>query len=302
MLFYILYPLLWLLAWLPLPILYVFADVLCPLLHYVVRYRVCTVRTNITKAFPEKDARERRRIERRFYHHLCNYIVETLWMLHATPLQIRRRINFDNLQVLYDAIAEGHDIIALFGHYCNWEWVCSIPLSMRADIQIGTIYKPLKNKNFDRFCIKLRSRFGTECIPRQRTLRVIAAHKQAQRPYVLAFIADQTPSVNNIHFWTQFLHQDTPFITGWEQIARRTNDTVVFLEMQRVRRGHYHCSIHRLAVQPATSKPFAATQCYAQMLEANIRLQPELWLWSHRRWKHHRNNHEVPTATLSPMD
>ncbi|HKL96010.1 MAG TPA: lysophospholipid acyltransferase family protein [Paludibacteraceae bacterium] len=288
-LFYITYSFLWVVAWLPLPLLYVISDITYFLIYHVARYRVKTTRENLLNAFPEKTKQERHKLEQKFYHHLCDYGFETIRFIHISEAEIRRRITFENTELLEKFAAQGDSIIALFGHYCNWEWVASLPLHFNNTISVSTLYKTLKNKDFDQFFIDLRSRFGTYCYPKQKVLRGMAELKKQNKQFVLAFIADQTPSWNNLHYWTTWLNQETPFLTGWESIARKTNYPVVFLEMHKVKRGYYQCKLELLCENPKETAPFELTEKYARRMERNILVAPEFWLWSHKRWKYHKN-------------
>lgn len=288
-LFYITYAILWVVAWLPLPILYVLSDISYFLVYHVARYRVKTTRQNIRNAFPEKTDKERRKLEHRFYHHLCDYGFETIHMMHISEKEISRRITFENSELLEQLAQDGKSAIALFGHYCNWEWVCSLPLHLHDKLNVSTLYKTLKDDDFDRFFIDLRSRFGTHCYPKQKVLRGMVELQKMGKPFVLAFIADQTPSWNNLHYWTTWLNQDTPFLTGWETIAHKTNHPVIFLEMHKVKRGYYQCRVELLCDEPQKEEPFTLAEKYARRMEQNILDAPEFWLWSHKRWKYHRN-------------
>ena len=288
-LFYITYSLLWVVAWLPLPILYVLSDITYFFIYHVARYRVKTTRQNLQNAFPEKTEKERRKIEQKFYRHLCDYGFETIRFIHISEEEIRQRITFENSELLESFAAQEKSIIALFGHYCNWEWVASLPLHLHDTMSVSTLYKTLKNEDFDRFFINLRSRFGTYCYPKQKVLRGMVELKKLNKQFVLAFIADQTPSWNNLHYWTTWLNQDTPFLTGWETIAHKTNYPVVFLEMHKVKRGYYKCKMELLCENPKDAAPFELAETYARRMEKNILVAPEFWLWSHKRWKYQKN-------------
>lgn len=289
-LFYITYAFLWVVAWLPLPILYLLSDFTYFIIYYLVRYRVKTTRQNIRRAFPTQTSAEQRKIERDFYHHLCDYGLESIHMMHMSDREMRKHVNFKNTDLLIELGKENKSIIALFGHYCNWEWVSSLPLYTHDSLNISTLYKTLTNPYFDQFFINLRSRFGTYCYPKQRVLRGMSELKSLNKPFVLAFIADQTPSGNGLHFWTNWLNQDTPFFTGWETIAHKINCPVVFLEMRKIKRGYYQFTVEMLCEKPNEQKPFELTEQYARRMEQNILINPAYWLWSHRRWKHHRTN------------
>lgn len=286
--FYIIYAFLWTIAWLPLSVLYLLSDFAYLIIYRVVRYRVKVTRANLSRSFPQKTTKELRLLERRFYRHLCDYGVETIWLLHASAKAISKHIIFDNIELFDEAYKQKKDVIAVFGHYGNWEWVSSLPIHTNPAVTIETLYRPLKNKDFDKFFLNLRSRWGCVCVDKNRVVRHILQNKKSKIPFVLAFIADQTPSVNNLHYWTNFLNQDTPFLTGWEAIARKTDDYVVFLNVHRKKRGYYHCYIELISASPAQTAEFELAEKYARLMERNILENPAYWLWSHRRWKHQR--------------
>lgn len=288
-LFYITYGILWVVAWLPLSILYVLSDITYFLIYHVARYRVKTTRTNLQNAFPEKTEQERRKIEQKFYRHLCDYGFETIRFIHISEKEICRRITFKNIELIRELAAQDKSMIALFGHYGNWEWIASLPLHLGDLISVSTLYKTQKNRDFDHFFVNLRSRFGTHCYSKEKVLRGMVELKKLNKQFVLAFIADQTPSGNNLHYWTTWLNQDTPFLTGWEAIARKTNHSVVFLEMHKVKRGYYECKFELMCDNPKEKEPYELVEIYARRMEQNILDAPEFWLWSHKRWKYHRN-------------
>ncbi len=285
--FYILYAVLWTISLLPLRVLYVFSDFFYLIVYRVVRYRVKVTRNNLRNAFPEKTDAQRLEIEREFYRHLCDYVVETLRTLHMSDAEISTHIRFENPEVLDNYALQGRNVFAVFGHYGNWEWITSLPLHVR-ELSVSTLYKTLRNKAMDEFFIKLRSRYGTHCYARKQVLRGIVELKRMKRPFVMAFIADQTPSGNNVHYWTTWLNQDTPFLSGWEAIARKQNEPVVFLNMSKIERGHYVCRFETLCENPAQTQPNELVEKYARRMEQNILENPAYWLWSHKRWKYHR--------------
>lgn len=81
LLYHTLYGCWWLLSLLPLRVHYVLSDFLYLILYKLLGYRIRVVRNNLTTSFPEKSVEELRHIERRFYHSLCNYFVETVKMM-----------------------------------------------------------------------------------------------------------------------------------------------------------------------------------------------------------------------------
>ena len=288
---WLLYGLVWLLSLLPLGILYWLSDVLYVLLYYVAGYRRKVVRSNLEHAFPEKSPQEILRIEKRFYRHLCDIFVEMYRMWHMSAKEIRKRCVFLNNEVLRRYFDEGKSVIVVLGHYGNWEWMASYSLWMPAGIDFYTLYKPLHNPVFDRMMYKIRSRFGAEPVPKNDILRKIVEDRRAGRSFFAAFIGDQTPNKANLNFWMEFLNQDTPVLIGTEKIACKFDLPVISLRMRRVKRGYYEVDIKNLTDSPKQLEYGELTRMHTRMLEQYIREEPELWLWSHRRWKHKREEH-----------
>ncbi len=276
----------WLFTLLPFRVLYVISDLLQPLIWHVVRYRRKVVEANLKNAFPEKSPEERRKIARRFYSHFTDLFLETVKALHMTPGQILRRFvvrdtgEFDRL---YD---QGRDIVALCSHYNNWEWLSAVQLYTRH--QIITIYKPLTNKYFDKFILKLRTKYGTCATPMQNIIRELLRFRSENTRTMSGFIADQTPPRGDNNFWTTFLNQQTAFYRGAEKVAVKYDMAVVFVKVFKVRRGYYELDYSVITENPRSEEPDRITAAYASRLEEMIRTQPEYWLWSHRRWKYKR--------------
>ncbi|MBR1733236.1 MAG: lysophospholipid acyltransferase family protein, partial [Alloprevotella sp.] len=117
--------------------------------------------------------------------------------------------------------------------------------------------------------------------------RILALRSQGQKS-IIGFISDQSPQPVNIHDWVDFLHQDTPVFTGTERIAKKVDAAIFFADVQRLRRGRYHCTFRPLSTDVRALPDYQLTELYMRQLEGIIRRQPTLWLWSHKRWKHQR--------------
>ena len=288
LLYYIIYPLWYLLSLLPLGVLYILSDALFHLLYHLLRYRRRIVHKNLVESFPEKSEAEIRQVERGFYHFFCDYIVESLKMMTISPEEMKRRMVFKGIEQFDEVVEAGGSCALYLGHYCNWEWVSSVPLWVTPKAKCGQIYHPIENPEFDRLFLKQRGRMGAVSIPMNDTLREILRYRSEHQPVIIGYISDQVPHWRNIHHWCDFLHHDTPVLTGTERIVRKVNHAVFYLEMTRLRRGYYEGEIKLITREPQSLPEYAITTRYFQMLEASIRRRPEFWLWSHNRWKRGR--------------
>ncbi len=269
----------------PLKLLYVLSDGLFYLVYYVVRYRRPLVRKNLTSSFPDKSEGEIVKIEKGFYSWFCDYIVETLKLFTMSKEQMCRRMVFRNTEAIEKAVAEGRSCAVYLGHYGNWEWISSLPLWVSDKATCLQIYHVLENKAFEALFLRVRSRMGSDSIPMEDTLKSIIRRKAEGQRMVIGFIADQVPLWNSIHYWSNFLHHDTPVFTGTERIAKHQDMAVFYLDVTRPKRGYYEAEFKLVSDKIQEEPKFAVTESYMKLLEATIRRAPQYWLWSHNRWK-----------------
>lgn len=284
------------LARLPLGALYVLSNALAPVVHHVARYRLNTVRDNIAKCFPELDHKERRRIEKRFYRNFTDYAVETVKLLHISDEEMKRRFTWNGLEHVERLFGQGKSIVAYFSHCGNWEWAPSVTLnsSYTPDTIAGPddkpaafcqVYRPLRNKTADALWLHLRSRFNPRSFPKATVLRDLLRLRRSGVPSITGFMSDQKPSHGDPTLPLLFMGRPTAMITGTETLARKLDMAVVYWDIRRTARGHYHIEIVPLTDSAASTPQGWLTREYARLLEATIRRQPDSWLWSHKRWK-----------------
>ena len=282
--YYLFYGINWILTLLPLPVLYIFSDLLYIVLYYIVAYRRKVVADNLRNSFPEKSDAERKTIEKKFYRHLADLIIETFKSTHMSKATQRKRYTYSNLEIIDKLREEKRDIIAVLGHYNNWEWPTLLPYYLKYKTII--IYKPLQNKYFNRFINNHRSEYGIVLTPTSMVIREIINFRRNNINTVSVFISDQIPSKGDIKYWTTFLNQDTAVFTGAGKIASKYDMAMVFFHVQKVKRGHYNLNIELLYDHTAGLSEDVITETHVKRLEEIIREKPEFWIWSHRRWKH----------------
>lgn len=278
----------YLLSLLPFRLLYGLSDFLYVIMYHVAGYRKGVVRKNLNRSFPGKSEAERKQIERKFYHWLCDYFMESIKLLSISEKELRRRFTITNSAEIEQCFEEGQSTAAILGHYCNWEWLSCVGIDLPSNRKVGLIYHPLRNKYFDKLFIALRSHMGGVTVPKQDILRYLIRYKRDGIMSLFGYIADQGPKMGNIHLWLDFLHQDTPVFTGAERIMRKMNNAVFYVEMTRPKRGYYTCTYHLITREPAKLPEHEITRRFFQLLEQTIEKRPEFYLWSHNRWKRTR--------------
>jgi KDO2-lipid IV(A) lauroyltransferase len=284
--YFVALPFIYLLAILPFPLLYFFSDGVYVLLYHVLGYRRKIVRENLTNSFPEKLQQEIVEIEKRFYRYFCDLFLETFKTLTISKEDMVKHCRFepDTLSIFNQLAEENQSFMVVMGHFGNWEWGGNT-FSICCKHQLYVIYHPLSNKYFNGLVYRMRTRFGTRLIPMKDTLRDMLKNRGELN--ATAFIADQSPLPDRA-YWMHFMNQDTPVFLGIEKIALKIRYPIVYITIRRVKRGHYNVFAERIELPSQLQKTGTITEIHTRRLEADIRSQPENWLWTHRRWKHER--------------
>jgi len=274
--------LLYLFSLLPFWLLYIISDFLYVLIYYITRYRRRVAEENLRNSFPEKTKAELKAIEKLFFRYFADFIVETVKAISISEQELKRRVILTNPEVISNYYAQGRNIIAVGGHYCNWE-LAGLNFYFYTDKKFMIVYKPLSNAIFDKFFYRIRSRFGTIPVSMRQTLRKVVEVKKELS--AIALLGDQTPSREEVNQLVEFLNQPTPVFQGIEKLAMSTDSVVVYYDMKRIKRGYYSYTLIPLFEEPKKTAPLEITKVHVKHLEDIIKREPQYWLWSHRRWK-----------------
>ena len=269
---------------------YVVENLIFVLLRYCLRYRMKVVKTNLRNSFPEKDERELAVIRRRFYRTLAEIFVDTINLAGLTPEKGRSLLTVKGLEEQKERVG-GRDWIAMTAHFGCWEYCSFWGLYDPTQIVVA-VYHPLRSRIVEAFYQRLRNGDYATTVAMKESLRFYLRNRAGGiggRNLVMGLIADQNPPRRPDSRWFRFLNQVTIFFDGGEKLALRCQLPVYFVKMERLRRGRYEMSFELIYDGKEEVAEYEITQRYVRMLEAEIRRRPELWMWSHRRWKHKRN-------------
>lgn len=261
------------------------SDLLYLVVYYLVGYRRKVVRDNLQQCFKDKSAAEQKRIEKRYYHHLCDLLVEgTYNLLFATPPYLKKHYHIVDRRILDSYYEHGQTVILLSAHYGNWEYmVTSLNMQLlHHGIGVG---KPLNDKLTASFITRRRTRYGTQVVDQTDVRQHVAFYDKYHVPCALMMLGDQSPRNPHRSYWTTFLGRDTAFLYGAENFARKYNYPVLYYHVKRVKRGYYELTFTPLCEHPLEVPQYSIVENYVRRLEHDILQQPEYWLWSHRRWK-----------------
>lgn len=275
------------LSLLPLGVLYLLSDALYFLLYRVMNYRSKVVLGNLRHAYPNRSEAEIKAIADQFYRHFCDLIVEAIRVFSMPEAEAIRRFEMLNPEALQAYYEQGRHVVAVAGHYANWE-IASVALPGQMKHILSAIYSPLKNQFLDQKVQASRSRYGTVMASKRRVTEYFDDLPN-QPPTLVTFLSDQSPSSPILHLhWTTFLRRETGVLLGAEKYATRYDFPVVYLRVRRRRRGYYEVAVIPLEEHPTQAEPYSITERHTRLLETEIDRDPAFWLWTHRRWKHQR--------------
>ena len=237
---------------------------------------------NLSIAFPEKTELERTAIAKKFYRNLIDMFIETIKMLSMSMKSLEKRF-IGNWEVVNRNFPSGKSVQIHVGHNFNWEWGNTV-MAKNTPFKLLAVYMPFTNKAIERLFYKLRTRHGAIFLRATRMKEDFLPHKKTQ--YVLGLVADQNPGRPDNAWWFNFFSRPTPFAKGPAKAALENDTAIVFAFIHKLRRGYYEAVFSQPIQNPATLTEQEITRQFVVYLEDVIRQHPDMWLWSHRRWKH----------------
>ncbi len=284
LLYLVLYPLLWCLSILPFRLLYIVSDFSYLVVYYIIGYRKKTVRNNLALAFPDLSREQRLSIEKKSFRHLCDMFLEMIKTMTISEEEMSRRFKFTNLEVYHNLEKKQKSIALLCGHYASYEWV----ISMNKHITFNgyAIYKRIANRHFDKLVRDIRSRFKAYLITTKETIPMIQKNQAEGILGLYGFASDQSPKASKAFHWADFMGIRTPVHTGAEMLAKKFDMNVVFLRVEKIKRGFYEATFEEMVANPREVPDYGITEMFLKGVEKQIRNAPEFYLWTHKRWKH----------------
>lgn len=273
---------------LPFSVLYFVSNIVYLITYYVIGYRKKVVRKNLTNSFPHLSEPELLVIEKKFYKHFADFLVESAKSVSISDKAIKERCALINPEILHKYYEDNKSVIVLCGHYNNWEYY-AVGIAQQMKHNTIAAYKPLKNKFFDTVILKSRQRFGMKMMSMREIPRYFARSEQRQ-PTLSIMVNDQSPGNPKTAYWNTFLNQETGWMKGAEKLAAKYNQAVLFGCIRKKKRGFYEVTFYPISDDVKNEAEGYVLDKHAEYLEMVINEHPEYWLWSHKRWKHKNPN------------
>lgn len=241
---------------------------------------------NLKNSFPQKTEKEIQLLTKQFYKHFADVIFETIKLISMSDKELKAHTVYTaHAQELFkEFVSKNLSFVAVLGHCGNWEWVATAYQLYSTQPLLG-VYHPLSNKEFDALMLKLRNRNGAIITPMQRVYRKLIELHSQQKSVVVGLIADQAAPPES-SYWTTFLNQDTAVFNGAETMAYKLNIPLMYVHVKKTKRFYYEVDLINVSEKVSGKVAGELTAAHVKSLEKNILIEPHLWLWTHKRWKH----------------
>jgi len=263
---------------------------------YLAKYRRDVAIRNLTRIYPERDRRWRQRIARESFAEMGRTILEIPHVYLRSKAFLQSRIQVEGEDEFLAAMARGKGVFNILCHHSNME-MCGLMYAARGS-DVDIIYRVLNQPLLDAFVKQGRERFGISMHSRQEGLRWLP--RALKQGHSVAILLDQHLSGG----------MPVPFLghlantTTLPAIFVLKHDTPVFgLALHRIGKDfRFRLQFWRIDMPAITGDKnadiYRIMQCIGKSFEPVINQRPELWLWSHQRWKLLEENHKEITEVV----
>ena len=285
LLIYILtYPIIWFISILPFKVLYIISDGVYLLIYYIIGYRKKAVLDNLKLAFPNKPLNELIETRKKFYHHFVDMFLEMVKSFTISKEGVYKHYKYTNIDFFTELFKDGKSVVLVGPHYANWEWIMS--LDSFVDYKGYAAYTKVNNKYFNKKTLKSREKFGTNLVPTSKIISEIIFNKKNNIQAMYGLLSDQSPQLKRTFYWRTFFGVKVPVHTGAEMLAKKYDLNVVYMNVQKIKRGFYETTFSLITNDATKYSDYELTDIFIDKVEAQVRKQPEYYFWTHKRFKH----------------
>jgi KDO2-lipid IV(A) lauroyltransferase len=243
---------------------------------------------NLAAAYGDAmSARERSRLTRRVFAHFGMVGAECLLMPRRRPSDLERLVEYEGVDHLRKAFLKGKGVFVFSGHFGNWEMVALMQGFLGYPMAMVT--RPLDNPLLEDLLARGRTRSGNEVIHKRSAARGML--RTLRHGWCVAIVIDQdTRGAESV--FVDFFGRPAATTPALARLALRGPTPVVPVFGIPLPDGRYRITyLPEVSIAPSGDREadvLAMTQECTRIIEEQVRLHPEMWLWIHRRWKRSR--------------
>lgn len=265
--------------WLPLPLARIVASAIAAILDFTLPKLRRVAEINLSFAFPELTARERRRLIDRTFQSVGRLLLALARMPHIHSRNVGQWISYEGLEHYLAAKEAGCGVLVATAHLGNWELSAYSHALMTEPMSV--MVRPLDNPLIDALVERLRALSGNHLIYKKDAARNVL--KALRNNQAVGILIDQNASLTEgifIDFFGRKACANSAFVKFAYHSKAKVIPGFAFWKEDL---GRYVLRFYPEI--PMSGDVTEDTQRIHSFLEQVIRQHPDQWLWIHRRWK-----------------
>lgn len=240
--------------------------------------------TSLAVAFPGKSAAEREALGRACFRHLGAVAME---LVRIDAFDARRaelvEWNEASRATLKAALARGKGVVFVTGHVGNWELLARF--ITQEGFPVSVVGKETSDPRTTKLLEDLRASAGMRVIWRGHDGAAKALLRTLKSNSILGMLIDQDTKVQSV--WVPFFGRLAKTPRAAADLVLRTGAAPILGFCTRVGPLKYRITLRELPTPTARDEAavMQLTRDFTAGIEAQIRAQPEQWVWMHERWK-----------------
>jgi len=240
---------------------------------------------NLQLAFPEKTARERKKILRGVFTSLGRQLGEVCLFPRYTRENVTEVVVYSGFENFEQAEALGKGVLYLTAHLGGWE-LSAFSHSLQGH-PLHVVMRGMDNPYLDRFVQSMRTMHGNRAVDKDNFVRGLLSAMKAGETVGILMDTNMTPPQG---VFVDFFGIPACTASGLARIALRTDAAVIpgFTIWDRELRKYilrFEPALKLIRTGDEEADIVANTAIFTKVIEEYVRRYPDQWLWVHRRWK-----------------
>lgn len=258
-----------------------FANKIGDLLFFCMAKRRKIAFDNVEIAFRGSLARERKKaIVKQAFRNLATSLME-LFRIPKTLRDAERCFEFEGTEHLDRAFARGKGVVLVISHLGSWEYLGFLPYLRKYPCSV--IGRPMRNPYIYKWVQALRGKILLNHIDKTNAIKKVIRELRAN--HVVGVLIDQWAGSEGI--WGNFFGEGTSTTSIPARLSMKIGSALIPAYCLRTGTGRYKIFIKPEVPIQGEEGDWEAkiTEHLNRLLEQQILLYPEQWIWTHRRWK-----------------
>jgi len=276
---WIIFSIIWIFSQLPYQVFNIFGKILGKFVKLVIPSRKKVVATNLKLCFPEMDQPQKQTLIKKHFNELGLMVSQTLKAFLGNTKHIENTAVITGTEHIKACLDKKQGILLVAGHFTSLDMGGKI---LCKKFPISGMYREHKHPLTEYIVTKSRLKYAKHMFKRDE-LRPIIKHLKAGG--ILWYAPDQDYRRGQSVF-VPFFNHPASTITATHQMARLSKCAVLFFHVKRNKKPPYYNLTLSAPIENFPSKDAVNdTARVNQGIEEMIKINPEEYLWVHKRFK-----------------